>query len=304
MNSERRGISLFGPLLLIALGVLFLLNNMGVIAVDVWEMLFRFWPVLLIAAGLDILLGRRTGVGAVIALLVILILAGGGLWFGGIGNVNAGNLPSETIRQNLEDAEKAVVTISPGVSRLTVGGFLATGQLIQGEIRPLRNEQIERDFKVEGATAYYTLQSKSTGLPFSGFSGRGGQWDLQLNQQTPLDLRISTGVGSAELDLESLTLTALDVDTGVGETTITLPAKGAFEATINGGVGQITVLAPDTLALRIRAEAGLGSVDVEGDYAHTEDLYLSPGYDQAKDKVELTVEGGVGSITIRQIEKR
>ena len=125
-----------------------------------------------------------------------------------------------------------------------------------------------------------------------------------MNQQTPLDLRISTGVGSAELDLESLTLTALDVDTGVGETTITLPAKGAFEATINGGVGQITVLAPDTLALRIRAEAGLGSVNVEGDYAHTEDLYLSPGYDQAKDKVELTVEGGVGSITIRQIEKR
>ena len=135
MNSERRGVSLFGPLLLIAFGVLFLLNNMGVIAVDVWELLFRFWPVLLIAAGLDILLGRRTGVGAVIALLVILVLAGGGLWFGGIGNVNAGNLPSQTIRQNLEDAEKAVVTISPGVSRLTVGGFLTAGQLIQGEIQ-------------------------------------------------------------------------------------------------------------------------------------------------------------------------
>jgi len=304
MHSERRGVSLFGPLLLIALGVLFLLNNMGVIAVDVWDLLFRFWPVLLIAAGLDILLGRRSGVGAVIALLVILTLAGGGLWFGGIGNINTGNATSESIRQALTDAEKAVVTLAPGVSRLTVGGFLTAGQLIQGEIQPLRNEQIERDFNVEGETAHYTLRTKSTGLPFSGFSGRGGQWDLQLNQQTPIDLRISTGVGSAELDLESLTLTALDVDTGVGETTITLPARGAFAATINGGVGQITILAPDTLALRIRAEAGLGSVNVEGDYQQTDERYVSPNYDQAKDKVELAVEGGIGSIIIRQIKKR
>ena len=46
-----------GPLLLIALGVLLLLNTLG--ALD-FESIARFWPVLLIAAGLYMLYGRIT----------------------------------------------------------------------------------------------------------------------------------------------------------------------------------------------------------------------------------------------------
>jgi len=45
--------SLFFPLLLITVGVVFLLNNLGVIHVDGWELLIRLWPLLFIIGGLD-----------------------------------------------------------------------------------------------------------------------------------------------------------------------------------------------------------------------------------------------------------
>jgi hypothetical protein len=45
--------------ILIGLGVVFLLNNPGILNWSVWDVIFRLWPVLLIAAGLDILIGRR-----------------------------------------------------------------------------------------------------------------------------------------------------------------------------------------------------------------------------------------------------
>jgi hypothetical protein len=48
-----------GPILLIALGVLFLLDNLGLLRIDD---LLRFWPVLLIAAGVILLMQRVQGV--------------------------------------------------------------------------------------------------------------------------------------------------------------------------------------------------------------------------------------------------
>lgn len=47
-----------GPLLLISLGVVFLLHTLGYLS---WDHLVRFWPVLLIAAGVYLLYARLAG---------------------------------------------------------------------------------------------------------------------------------------------------------------------------------------------------------------------------------------------------
>lgn len=57
----RRQKSYFGPLLLIFLGAIFLIHNLGILPGSGWSSLLQLWPVLLIAAGLDDLL-RRQGV--------------------------------------------------------------------------------------------------------------------------------------------------------------------------------------------------------------------------------------------------
>jgi hypothetical protein len=51
MDAKRP--SLFFPLLLIAIGVIFLLNNLGVIHVNGVEIFLRYWPLLFIIGGLD-----------------------------------------------------------------------------------------------------------------------------------------------------------------------------------------------------------------------------------------------------------
>ena len=56
----RRPPSLVGPLGLIALGLLFLLTNLGVLSPGVWDTLWRLWPFALIAVGVEVLVGRRT----------------------------------------------------------------------------------------------------------------------------------------------------------------------------------------------------------------------------------------------------
>src|SRR5215210_2097893 len=49
-----------GPVLLILAGSVFLLNNLGILPWNVWGDVWRLWPLIPIAIGLDIIVGRRS----------------------------------------------------------------------------------------------------------------------------------------------------------------------------------------------------------------------------------------------------
>jgi hypothetical protein len=74
-----RGGSVVGPVLLIGLGVVLLLQQTGYLTWSLWDIVSRLWPVLIIAVGADILIGHRSFVGGLIALVVVLALLAGGL---------------------------------------------------------------------------------------------------------------------------------------------------------------------------------------------------------------------------------
>ena len=69
-NRERYGYrSLFWPIVLIGIGVIALLANMGALDRENLLVLFRLWPLLLILIGIDIMFGRRApGIGALIGI--------------------------------------------------------------------------------------------------------------------------------------------------------------------------------------------------------------------------------------------
>ncbi|RJQ30390.1 MAG: hypothetical protein C4589_03515 [Peptococcaceae bacterium] len=71
----------FFGLLLIALGVVWLLNNLGMAQIDLGELISTYWPVLLIAWGLDSLGrgvrgGKEVSSGGIVTGLVLLALGG------------------------------------------------------------------------------------------------------------------------------------------------------------------------------------------------------------------------------------
>ncbi len=83
-RSSYRRPSLSGPLILIAIGIIFLLNNLGVLSGNFWDVLIRFWPVLLMIFGLDSIYRGEglfgsifiTGLGAVFLLMNLGTLSG------------------------------------------------------------------------------------------------------------------------------------------------------------------------------------------------------------------------------------
>jgi len=286
--------------ILIGLGVIFLLNTLGLLAWSVWEVIFRLWPVLLIAVGLEIILGRRSAWGSLLSLVLTVVIFAGVLWMLGpdigTGQVVAG----EEIRQALGAATQAEVVIEPSIGSLHIEALPESASLLEGVIRVGRGQRVRRDFAVVGKTATLTLRSE--GATFGPFIGWGDQrgWDLALAPEVPLELEVGLGVGLADIDLTSLTVSDLKVGMGVGQTTVILPHQGRFQAKIEGAIGETVVVIPAGMAARIRVDTGLAMSDLPDGYQQRDDVYTSPGYASADDRVDLEVSQAIGKVTIRQ----
>lgn len=301
MRYRERG-SLIGPLLLIGIGLYFLLSNLGFITWGFWEMIGRLWPIILIAFGLDLLVGRRSLLGSMLVLLITLSLLAGGLyWLGWIGGSQG--VVTESVTQSLAGAREAEVTIHFGVGALRLDALPAESPtLVEGEINQAgRGERIEEQFDLRNGVAHYQLRSYGPPrtLPFFNASARDWVWNLYLNRDVPLHLTIHTGVGDSDLDLSGLHLSELTVKTGVGKTTVTLPGHNRYAATIEGGVGELVVLLPEGAAARINVETGLGNVSVLGNFTQEGNVYQTAGYDEAADRLDLHLKAGIGQVTVR-----
>ena len=81
-EKKRGGGSGAWAVFLIAVGSILLLNNLGFLPWEIWSVLWQFWPVLLILAGIEIALGHSslsrllvTILGLALAAFIIIALA-------------------------------------------------------------------------------------------------------------------------------------------------------------------------------------------------------------------------------------
>ena len=297
---RRRGLPLL-PLILIGVGVLILLANLGVFNWTGLLGLLNLWPLLLIALGADLLTAGRFRAVIVLATVVVAALAWtGNLSLPGVGPVAP--VPAEThqVEHPLAGASRAAVRLDVGVSRLSLGSLSGSVNLIEGEVRTGRGEVFEQDLRLEQGVAMLELSSEERFRGFDFGRDERRRWDLNLSPEVPIDLSIDAGVGQVRLDLRDLDLSRLDLDAGVGEVVVTLPDRGRLEASFDTGVGATTIHVPQGVAVRLQASTGIGNVRVLGDFVRDGDLYLSPGYDGAQHRVDLRINGGVGAVTVER----
>lgn len=299
---ERRR-SLIGPLLLIAIGVLLLLNSLNVLPWGIWGTLWRFWPVLLILLGLEILFGRSSWIGSLIVLIVAVVVI--------VAIVLLSLSPTllttrtgeqQTISQPLDDIRQAEVTIDFGVGSARLYRLVDSPDLMKATIDNAPGRRVETQWEISGDTGQLRIHEARTDFSFFPFLGSqvDSRWEIGLSDQVPLALKLSTGVGQSTLDLNGLRLTHLELDTGVGQTLLALPAEGHFDVDIRGGVGNTVITVPRGLAMRVRASQGLGNVSVTvPDVLHQDNEWVSRNFDIAESRAEIRISGGVGSIVVR-----
>ncbi|MGE5265334.1 MAG: LiaI-LiaF-like domain-containing protein [Acidobacteriota bacterium] len=299
---EHRRPSIIGPLILITAGVLFLLANMGMLPFTFWELAARYWPIVLILIGLEIIFGRRSMLGALVILVLWLGLVGGVIWIAyaqGGGILPIAPSATEEISQPLGDIKSATVDLNVGFSNTTLTALgTDTGDLMKGTYRHSEGVRVVKTYDVAGSDGRLSLKEEGSNFMLGGATA--SRWDLGLNPGIPIVLRVDGGVGHSSLDLGTLKITSLQIDTGVGSMNVTTPGTGSVTMRLNGGVGSAIVNIPQGVAGRLRVNAGLGSIRVdENRFPKFGDVYQSADFSSAANKIDVEIDGGIGSITVR-----
>jgi hypothetical protein len=293
---NQRG--LVGATVMICLGAIFLMANFQLLALDIWSLILQFWPVLLIAIGFDIIIGRRSILLSLLGVVVVVAILVGAVWYTSFSTAGM-QITAANISQSLDGATQANVRIDSGVGDVHITAMEAGNTLIEGSVPQGSGFDVSQDFSVAGEIAEYRL--RQTGNTFWVFPAPRNRmrWDLQLNPEVIGDLDLNLGVGQVILDLEDISLENLRVETAIGNTELPLPVKGDCQVQLEGAIGKLTVYVPAEIGVQIQSSSGLGTTNVPEDYLRSSGNFQSPNFEQAENKVNLSISNAIGLIEIK-----
>ncbi|MBB6099903.1 hypothetical protein HNR42_003363 [Deinobacterium chartae] len=255
--------SVFWPVLLIGVGVVWLLSALGVTDLPSGLALLRGWPILLVAIGLDLIFGHRsTALSAMIAVAAILACVG-------LSTPNAasrsatGVLRDEHFSAPLEGTRRAQVHLDLGSAHARVHALSGGTQLLEAQIHDDRRIKFQDR---GGETRRLSLShARNLGpVQFDFFSDQGeNRWDVGLSRAVPLELTLDSGSGSVTLDLEAVQLDRLRVDSGSGSVDARLPGNRAYRVELDGGSGQARLRTAAGAELDFRGDLGSGGLRLD-----------------------------------------
>lgn len=285
---------IFGPVFWIGLGGVFLLYNFGLVDWNAWNTLFRLWPFLLVMAGLEILLGRRSiwlSLPITAVMLGVLAVALGLTGF---------KTPSESItvskiEEPIRTADNAEISLSMAVGDMAIYSLEDTSTLIYGEVSAAEGVGVRTRSTMRGSTIIYSVEHNNpVVVPFED----SWQWRFGLTPEIPLDLETKLGVGSMGLVLDQIMLDHLNIGQGVGEVEVILP-EGDYRAEVSQAVGQLIIEIPKDIPVRLEISRAITGLSLPADFEKQGDYYYSPGARNADELLRVEISQAVGSITVR-----
>ena len=314
-NQSRVRVPLAAVALLI-LGFVLLLNTTGIVSWGIWLHLFRFWPFILIAVGVNLLLSPRFPMLSVLAVAFILAT--------GIGLAFLSNQTTETYdyqfgsesyhSSKLANVHTLEMNIGFGAGSLDIDSdlsqygeslFAVHSRGINAAVTEARNNGLsEVALSVDAPDAF--ISDLDNGWDFNIdlvdlFRGLGDiNWEVEISPDVAVRLDIDAGAAELDFDLTNINLETLDMDIGAADVEIALPASaGHTDVYIDAGAADIDITLPEGVAALIESDSALISLDVDTSrFPGNGGVYQTSDYAVAENRVYIRIDAGVSDISI------
>lgn len=329
--NEGKSLSIFWPIVLIAVGLVWLLGNLNILPDFDFGLLLSLWPLLLIAGGLNLLIGRRM---PLLRALITILFVGGAILYvylaPGLGLVQTPEVLHAEFSEPVGEAASATIQLQSSIGRTRIEALTDSRNLIEASLDYVGEVSFEVEGTTEKTVSLSVQNDAFDGDMFDSFNSDDLQWQIGLSPDIPLVLDFSGGVGSIVLDLRGLQLSEVLVNSGVGSVNLILPAaEGMYTVEVRGGVGEFTieledgasvtldieggvgdfvVETPGDAGVRVSANTGVGVVNVPSDFVlvsseertvGTTGTWESENFETAEYQILIDFNGGVGGLRVR-----
>ncbi len=284
----------------LGLGVVFLLANFGYIEWSSFSLLLRFWPLLLIAAGLDLIFRGRSLLTTLVGVILAVVVVGGILWFALSGGAVAAQ-QTTPLAQALGDVQSLNVYISNPAGQVEIGAAEGAGKAYEGSLILAPRQSVSDRYELKNGVGNLRITSAGNAfLPWTGGFDRP-LWQLGLSGQVPLELTVDTAAGEQQIDLRELDVQSLDLSVAVGELNVILPEEGDFDGNLANPVGMIRVSIPRGALVELRTNGVFLSKSVPAGFSISGDRIYSPGANSASAEMRINIDQPIGRLVILEI---
>lgn len=287
-------------MLLITVGLLLLLRNIGILNDDVWLEMLIWLPAILIAVGIEkIFTKSRLQILAYLSSVALFVLAIT-LALRTSGTTDSGSF-FDQMSHEIEFDKSVLATkaeLNLNNTNLTIrdsGKDIVRGRFDRFTRKPKISYHIESD------TAYLSYDARR-GNYLGGVvrinAGDDQDWRVSFSDRIPLDLQCSAHDADVHLNLATTLLQRLVLDTD--ETSIYLKLgdlEPLVKVTIRGEDNSLKLRLPEKLGLLVMGDdykSYLSRLGFEKNYGG----YVTEGYDDAECQVELELEDELSSFSV------
>jgi hypothetical protein len=287
------------PALLILIGVVALLVNLGWISPTNLARLLSLWPLLLIVLGILIVINRLVPQPAagVISLLVVGAALIGAIAFSAVGGSFTKTLTAAR-SDTVGSLKSATLDFQFGGASIRIQSAQLGEQLYQARFTYPSSEQAPT-VDLDRTDGTLTVRSANSGPNFL-FTGGQRSAEITLNNSLPWAVSMGSGAADTNLDLRNGQVSSVDLSGGLSNLRLTLPRpKGTVSVNVSGGLSNLTMHAPRDSAWHVHVSGGVSSVTINGssrgglggDYEQQ-----SPNFSTAGDRFDVEISGGASNI--------
>ena len=308
---------LFWGIILISIGLLFILNNLGIISFS-WQAIWSLWPLILIFWGISILPIKGT-IKVIILLAVVLgtllfinRLPDNKPWFLGLHHHYGHNYnywndePDEDSSGTNNNDQNFTVPIDSFASKGILNLDAAAGNFkIEGETKDFL------DFSKKGEIGNYELTTSEInggknisiklqeGRTHGSF--RKNKVDIKLNPKPSWNLILDIGAAELDLDLSNYKIDTARIESGASSMNIKVGELNPQTImTFNAGASSINVEVPKNSGCQISSDSFLVSKNFQGFNRIGDHIYQTSNFASVPHKIFITVKTAVSSITVKR----
>ncbi|KAF5056655.1 hypothetical protein DSECCO2_365050 [anaerobic digester metagenome] len=305
---------IFWGVILVMIGTLFILKNIGMIYFD-WLTIWRLWPLILILWGISLIPVKDylKLIFSVLAIAISIFLVNRydktGYYSFGWRDSDREYRHSWRDDSNWDDSEQTqelYQEYDSAISRVELKLEAAAGDFRLNDTAP--SDKLLTFFK-QGTVGNYSMTSRDDSSKMFielkinesniRFKNKGNRVKLGLHTQPVWDFDFDIGAASIDFDLSNYKVGHLDLDGGASSIDLKLGDLNDYTSvSIDAGAASIDVRLPESVGAQLKTETALTSRNFPGFKKIRNGLYRTDNYESAVKKIDLEIDAAVSSLNV------